>query len=74
MSAQYIWEVDYLEWLANVVLVLKGEGKWRLCIDFTDLNKACLKDSYPFPQIDALIDGMTRCLLMSFLDTFKGYH
>ena len=74
MSAQYIKEVDYPEWLANVVLVSKGEGRWRLCIDFTDLNKACQKDNYPLPRIDALIDGTTGCLLMSFLDALQGYH
>jgi len=74
IRAQYIREVDYPKWLANMVLVPKGEGKWRLCIDFTDLNKACQKDSYPLYRIDALIDGTTGCLLMSFLDAFQGYH
>ena len=48
MGAQYIREVDYPKWLANVVLVAKREGKWRLCINFTNLNKACTKNSYPF--------------------------
>jgi len=57
-----------------VVLVSKGEGKWRLCIDFTDLNKAYPKDRYLLPQIDALIDGTIECQLMSFLDAFQGYH
>ena len=74
MSAQYILEVDYPEWLANVMLVPKGEGKWSLCIDFTGLNKAYPNNSYPLPWIDALIDGTTRCFLMSFLDAFQGYH
>ena len=74
MGAQYIRKVDYPEWLANVVLVPKGEGKWRLCIDFTDLNKACPKDNYLLPRIDAMIDGTDDCLLMSFLDSFQGYH
>ncbi|XP_052193775.1 uncharacterized protein LOC127802122 [Diospyros lotus] len=73
-EAQYIREVNYPEWLANVVLVPKGESKWRLCIDFTDLNKAFPKDSYPFSRIDALIDGTAGCLFMSFLDAFQGYH
>jgi len=68
MNTWYIKEVDYPKWLANIVLVPKGEGKWRLCIDFIDLNKACLNDSYPLPWIDALIDGITGCLLISFLD------
>ncbi|XP_052205163.1 uncharacterized protein LOC127809988 [Diospyros lotus] len=73
-EARYIREMDYPDWLANVVLVPKGQSKWRLCIDFTDLNKACPKDSYPLPRIDALIDGTAGCSLMSFLDAFQGYH
>jgi len=70
MEVQYIQEVDYPHWLENVVLVPKRKGKWRLCIDVTDLNKACSKDSYPFPRIDVLINGTARCLLMSFLGAF----
>ena len=49
LQADAIKEVEYLEWLANVVLVNKSNGKWRLCIDFTDINKACPKDSFPLP-------------------------
>ena len=45
----FIREVYYLNWLANVVMVKKANGKWRMCVDFTDLNKACPKDSYPLP-------------------------
>ena len=48
----FICEVYYLEWLANVVLVKKANGKWRMCVDFTDLNKTCPKDSFPLPRID----------------------
>ena len=44
-------EVQFLEWLANVVMVPKKNGKWRMCIDFTNLNKACLKDDYPYPAL-----------------------
>ena len=50
--AKFIQEVYYPNWLANVVMVKKANGKWRMCMDFTDLNKACLKDSYPLPRID----------------------
>ena len=46
-EASFIREVYYPDWLANVVMVKKASGKWRLCVDFTDLNKACPKDSYP---------------------------
>ena len=52
LSAGFIREVYYPEWLANVVLEKKANGKWRICMDFTDLNKACLKDSFPLPRID----------------------
>ena len=47
-----IKEVFYPEWLANIVVVKKKNEKWRVCVDFTDLNKACLKDSFPMPRID----------------------
>ena len=57
LSACHIREIQYPEWLANVVLVKKANGKWRMCVDFTNLNKACPKDSYPMPSIDALLDN-----------------
>ena len=52
---KFIREVYYPDWLANVVMVKKANGKWRMCVDFTDLNKACPKDSYPLPHIDQLV-------------------
>ena len=57
LAAGHIREVQHPEWLANVVLVKKSNGKWRICVDFTDLNKACPEDSYPLPSIDALVDS-----------------
>ena len=66
--------MDYLEWLANVVLVKKTNGKWRLCIDFTDINKACLKDSFPLPRIDLIVDATAGHELLSFMDAFSGYN
>ena len=74
LSAGHIREIQYLEWLANVVLVKKANGKWRMCVDFTDLNKACPKDSYPLPSIDALVDSASGCKVVSFLDAFSGYN
>ncbi|XP_022897821.1 uncharacterized protein LOC111411533 [Olea europaea var. sylvestris] len=74
IRAQFIREVNYLDWLANVILVKKAYGKWRVCIDFTDLNKACPKDSYPLPRIDDLVDSTSGHKLYSFLDAFSGYH
>ena len=58
-TAQFIKEVYYPDWLANVVMVKKANGKWRMCVDFTDQNKACPKDSYPLPRIDQLVDSTT---------------
>ena len=55
-EASFIKEVYYLDWLANVVMVKKASWKWRMCVDFTDLNKACPKDSYPLPRVDVLVD------------------
>jgi len=74
LSAGHIREIQYPEWLANVVLVKKANGKWRICVDFTELNKACPKDSYPLPNIDALVDSASGCKMLSFLDAFSGYN
>jgi len=74
LSAGHIKEIQYPEWLANVVLVKKANGKWRMCVDFTDLNKACPKDSYPLPNIDAFVDSASGCKMLSFLDAFSGYN
>jgi len=74
LSVGHIREIQYPEWLANVVLVKKANGKWRMCVDFTDLNKACPKDSYPLPSIDALVDSASGCKMLSFLDPFSGYN
>ncbi|GAU24437.1 hypothetical protein TSUD_364210 [Trifolium subterraneum] len=66
--------IKYPEWLANVVLVKKSNGKWRMCVDFTDLNKACPKDLYPLPSIDKLIDGASGYKTLSFMDAYSGYN
>jgi len=57
VAADNIQEIPYPEWLTNFVLVNKANEKWRMCVDFTDLNKACPKDSYPLPSIDSLVDN-----------------
>ena len=74
LQAGAIREVEYLEWLANVVLVKKANGKWRLCIDFTDINKACPKDIFPFPRTDLIVDATAGQELLSFMDAFFGYN
>ena len=52
LAVGFFREVYYPEWLANVVMVKKSNGKWRMCVDFIDLNNACPKDSFPLPKID----------------------
>ncbi|XP_074336467.1 uncharacterized protein LOC141673611 [Apium graveolens] len=69
-----IKESFYPEWLANPVLVKKPNGKWRTCVDFTDLNKACPKDSFPLPRIDQLVDATAGHALLSFMDAYSGYN
>ena len=73
-KAGAIKEVFYPEWLANIVVVKKKSGKWRVCVVFTDLNKACSKDPFPMPRIDRLVDATAGHPRMSFLDAFQGYH
>ena len=74
LKADFILEVYYPNWLVNVVMVKKANGKWRMCVDFTDLNRACPKDSYSFPQIDTLVDSTARHQLLSLMDAFLGYN
>ena len=74
LHAVAIREVEYPEWLANVVLVKKANGKWRLCIDFTDVNRACPKDSFPLPRIGLIVDATVGNELLSFMDAFSGYN
>ena len=55
-------------------MVKKANGKWRMCVDFTNLNKACPKDIYPFPRIDLLVDSTVGHQLLSFMEAFSGYN
>ena len=74
LQAGAIREVEYPEWLANVELVKKANGKWRFCIDFTYINKACPNDSFPLPRIDLIVDATAGHELLSFMDAFSGYN
>ena len=64
----------YPEWLANVVLVKKANGKWKMCVNFTDLNQACPKDSFPLPRINKLVDSTAMHKLLMFMDAFSEYN
>ena len=72
--AKFIREVYYPDWLANVVMVKKANSKWRMCVDFTDLNKVYPKDSYPLPRINQLVDSTADHRLLSFMDAFYRYN
>ena len=74
LEAGFISPVQFPEWISNVVLVKKANGKWRMCIDYSNLNKACPKDFYPLPHIDQLIDATSGHELLSFMDAFSGYN
>jgi hypothetical protein len=68
-------KIYHPKWLANPVLVLKkNNNEWRMCVDYTDLNKYCLKDPFTLPRIDQVIDSMAGCILLSFLDCYSGYY
>jgi hypothetical protein len=74
LAADFIKEVYQPEWLANPVLVRKKNNEWRVCIDYTDLNKHCPKDPFSLPRIDEVVDSTAGCELLSFLDCYSGYH
>ncbi|KAL0420209.1 UNVERIFIED_CONTAM: Polyprotein P3 [Sesamum latifolium] len=74
MAVGHIKEIQFPEWLSNVILLPKPGGKWRMCIDFRDLNKVCSKDFYHLPRIDQLVDSTSGCGLLSMIDTSQGYH
>jgi hypothetical protein len=73
LDTTVIREVMYPKWLANTVPVKKKNRKWRMCIDFTDLNKATPKDNYPLPRMDQVVDSTANEAVMSLLDCFS-YH
>jgi hypothetical protein len=74
LSAGFIREVFHPEWLANPVLVKKKNKKWRTCVDYTGLNKACPKDLFPLPRIDQVVNSTVGCETLSFLDVYSRYH
>ena len=74
LSAGFIEEAHYTTWLSNVVLVKKANGKWRMCVDYTNLNKAYPRDAYPLPNIDRLVDGVAGNKVLNFLDAYSGYN
>jgi hypothetical protein len=75
VSAGFIREVLHPERMANPVLILKkNKVDWRMCADYTDLNKHCLKDPFGLPRIDQVVDSTIGCSMLSFLECYSGYH
>jgi hypothetical protein len=70
----FIREVTYPEWLSNVVMVKKKNGKWRMCTDFTYLNKCYPKDDFPLARMDQIVNSATASEMMALLDCFSEYH
>lgn len=74
LEAGHIRKIQFPLWLSNAVLVKISVDKWRMCIDFRDLNKTCPKDHYPLPRIDQLVDSTAGCEMLSMMDASQGYH
>lgn len=74
ISNGFIREATYPKWIFNHVMVKKHNGKWRVYIDFSNLNQTYPKDSFPLPRIDQLVDSITRHKLLSFMDTYSGFN
>ncbi|KAI3709304.1 hypothetical protein L2E82_39064 [Cichorium intybus] len=74
VQADIVREAFFPTWIANPVMVKKSDGSWRMCIDYTDLNKACPKDCYPLPEIDQKVESLEGFKWKCFLDAYKGYH
>jgi hypothetical protein len=74
LEARFIKNVFHPTWLANPVLVKKKNGKWRMCVDYTGLNKACPKVPFSLPRIDQIVDSTAGYELLYFLDAYSGYH
>ena len=70
LATGFIKEVYHLDWLANPILVKKKNKEWRMCVDYTDLNKHCPKDPFGLPRIDEVVDSTAGCELLSFLDRY----
>ena len=74
LVANFIRKVYYPDWLANVVIVKKPNKKWRMCVDFTNLNSVYSKDNFPLPRIDQLVDSTAGHMLLMFMNAFLGYN
>ena len=74
LAVRFIKPIQHLRWLSNIVLVKKKNRQIRCCVDFRNLNKACLKDEFPLPNMDLLINSTACSAMFSFMDGFSGYN
>ena len=74
LEVGFIREIQYPKWLSNVVVVPKKNGTWRVCMDYTNLNDACPKDTFPLRRIDQIVDAIAEHELLSFLDAYSAYN
>ena len=74
LAVGFIREVEYPDWLANMVVIPKKRGKWRVCVDYTNLNGVCPKDNFFLPRINQMVDFTVGHGMLSFLDAFFGYY
>ena len=74
LDAGLIYPISNSEWVSPLVLVPKKNGKWRICMDYKELNQATKKDHFPLPFIDQVLDGLARTKFFYFLDGFSGYN
>jgi hypothetical protein len=74
LATGFVKEVQHPDWIANLVLVPKKNGRWWMRVDYTSPNKTCLKDPFPLPRIDHVVDLTAWCKLLSFIDARSGYH
>jgi hypothetical protein len=74
LATGFIREIHHPEWVVNPMLIKKKNVSWRMCVNYTNLNKACSKDPFHLPRIDQVVDSTAGCELLSFLDAYSGYH
>ena len=74
LKAKFIRPIKYVQWLANIVPMMKKNGKLKVCVDFRDLNASTPKDMYVMPIADMLVDSTTNNELLSFMDGFSRYN
>jgi hypothetical protein len=72
LAVVYVREIHHPVWAANPIM--KKNGNWRMCVDYTRLNKVCPRDPFPLPHIDQVVDSTAGCELLSFLDDYSSYH